>query len=228
MNHMPNPDLLSPPRVAKPVRRRGRPAGDDAAAVPEERVLDLAFHAFSERGYEGTTLRELAKQLGVSHNLINVRFGSKADLWRRAVDARVARIAPRVWAAFDAPGLEDSERLAMLIHSFCRWASENLEFVGLSHIEGRRATWRLDYLVNAYIQPFKTRFDALLNRVGSQRQLRDISSSALMALLVEGVGFYFSSAPLLARMGAADEIAPERIAGQAEKFAEFLIAGLLI
>jgi len=223
-------DLVKPARpsgAAKP-RRRGRPAGDDAGAVPEERMLDLAFHTFSERGYEGTTLRELSKELGVSHNLINVRFGSKADLWRRAVDVRVARIAPAVWAAFDAPGLNDTERLRVLIHSFCRWAAENPEFVGLTHIESRRATWRIDYLVNAYIMPFKTRFDALLNQVAAQRPLRDISSSALMALLVEGVGFYFASAPLMQRMHVAAEIAPEQIPLQIRKFADLILAGLLI
>ena len=77
---------------SKPLsRRRGRPRADTLHAVPEARVLDLAFQAFARRGYEGTTLRSLAKQLGVSHNLLNVRFGTKSNLWRRAVDARVAR-----------------------------------------------------------------------------------------------------------------------------------------
>src|SRR3546814_13669184 len=70
------------------VRRRGRPANNAAHSVPEQRMLDLAFHSFAQKGYEGTTLRDLAKQLGVSHNLLNVRFGSKADLWRCAVDAQ--------------------------------------------------------------------------------------------------------------------------------------------
>ena len=214
--------------VARAVRRRGRPANDAAGAVPEERMLDLAFRTFAERGYEGTTLRKLTKELGVSHNLINVRFGSKADLWRRAVDARIARIAPSVWAAFDAPGLDDTARLRALIRSFCRWAAENPDFVGMTHTEGRRSTWRIDYLVNAYIMPFKARFDALLNLVASQRPVREISSTALMALLVEGVGFYFASAPMMKRMHIADEIAPGQITQQVDHFAALITAGLLI
>src|SRR5271170_6620732 len=84
----PNPKALS--------RRRGRPRADAVHAIPEARVLDLAFQNFARRGYEGTTLRALAKQLGVSHNLLNVRFGTKSSLWRRAVDARIAQAAPPV------------------------------------------------------------------------------------------------------------------------------------
>jgi TetR/AcrR family transcriptional regulator len=216
-----------PQKTAQTSRRRGRPPSHAADGIREEQVLDLAFHAFAQRGYEGTTVRELAKQLGVSHNLLNVRFGTKADLWRRAVDARVARIAPPVFAAFDAPGLDDDARLHELVHRFCRWAADNPEFVALTHIEGRRATWRLGYIVEAYILPFKQRLDALITSIARKRPVRDISTSALMALLVQGVGFYFASGPLLDYMGHADEIAPERVGRQVGIFADFILAGLL-
>lgn len=215
------------PVPAPLTRRRGRPASDAAHAVPEKRVLDLAFQAFAERGYEGTTLRELANLLGVSHNLLNVRFGSKANLWRRAVDVRVERIAPPVFAVFDAPGMDDEARLRALVHRFCAWASENPDFVSLSHAEGRRATWRIDYLVDAYIMPFKERLDALLERVASVRPVRAISTSAFMAMLVQGVGFYFASGPMLERIGATAEISPDHVERQVRVFAEFILAGLL-
>jgi TetR/AcrR family transcriptional regulator len=190
-------------------------------------VLAAAFRSFAERGYEATTLREMAKDLGVSHNLLNVRFGSKADLWRRAVDARVALIAPSVIAAFDVPGLASEARLRELVLRFCGWAAANPDFVALSHAEGRRATWRLDYLVDAYILPFKVRLDALLAEVAADRPVRGISTTAFMAMLVQGVGFYFASAPMLARMGAGDEIAVRHTERQVRIFADFIVAGLL-
>lgn len=213
--------------VARPARRRGRPVSDGAQAVRETDVLAAAFHSFAERGYEATTLRELAKDLGVSHNLLNVRFGSKADLWRRAIDARVAQVSPPVFAAFDAPGLTSEARLRELVLRFCGWAAQNPDFVGLSHAEGRRATWRLDYLVDAYILPFKRRLDTLLGEVAAERPVRDISTTAFMALLVQGVGFYFASAPMLARIGAADEIENTHTERQVRIFADFILAGLL-
>ncbi|MBU0776266.1 MAG: TetR/AcrR family transcriptional regulator, partial [Alphaproteobacteria bacterium] len=87
----------------RPQRTRGRPALNAAHALDEDKLLALAFATFAERGYEATTLRDLSKRLGVSHNLLNVRFGRKEDLWIRAVDWRMAQASPFVEAAFDEP-----------------------------------------------------------------------------------------------------------------------------
>lgn len=196
-------------------------------AVSEDVVLDAAFRAFADRGYEGTTLRELAKELGVSHNLLNVRFGTKENLWRSAVDAQVARIAPQVFAAFDALDLEEEARLRELVRRFCRWAAANSEFVALSYVEGRRSTWRLEYIVDAYIGPFKRRLDDLLAAVAAKRPVHPISTGALMSLLVQGVGFYFASAPMLNRLGVGAEIAADEAERQVDLCADFLLTALL-
>src|SRR5271154_3682979 len=221
------PKAAKGPRTKPLSRRRGRPRADAVHAVPEARVLNLAFQTFARRGYEGTTLRALAKQLGVSHNLLNVRFGKKSDLWRRAVDARVAQAAPPVYAAFDAPGLNDEWRLRQFVHRFCRWALENPELVGITNVECRHASWRLDYIVDGYLLPFKRRLDALMENVSATRPVRRLSTPALMSILVQGVGFYFASGPTLERIGAAHEIAPAQLDVQVALFAEFILAGLL-
>jgi TetR/AcrR family transcriptional regulator len=221
------PSAAKGPRTKPLSRRRGRPRADAVHAVPEARVLNLAFQTFARRGYEGTTLRALAKQLGVSHNLLNVRFGTKSNLWRRAVDARVAQAAPPVYAAFDAAGLNDEWRLRQFIHRFCRWALENPELVGITNVECRHASWRLDYIVDGYLLPFKQRLDALMENVAAVRPVRRLSTPALMSILVQGVGFYFASGPMLERIGAAHEIAPAQLDAQLALFAEFILAGLL-
>jgi len=218
---------LTAEKTTPAVRKRGRPAGNGVHAVSEDRVLDLAFGAFAERGYEGTTLRELAKELGVSHNLLNVRFGTKEELWRRAVDARVARIGPPVFEAFEDAGLDEEARLRELVHRFCRWAAENGEFAALSYVEGRRATWRIDYIVDAYLRPFKERLDGLLGSVAKRRPVHPIATSAFMAMLVQGVAFYFASRPMLDRLGVGEEIEPGHIDAQIDMFADFILAALL-
>jgi TetR/AcrR family transcriptional regulator len=189
--------------------------------------MDLAFEAFARQGYDGTTLRALAKELGVSHNLINVRFGTKSTLWRRAVDARVARAAPPVYAALDQPGVDDETRLRQFIHRFCHWAQENPELVGLTNVECRHPSWRLDYIVDGYLLPFKQRLDALMQRVARIRPVYPLSTPALMSLLVQGVGFYFASRPMLERIGAAHEIQDSHLEAQVTVFANFILGALL-
>ncbi len=209
-----------------PVRPRGRPAGNAAHAVDEAALLAQAFEAFAARGYDGVTLRDLAKQLGVSHNLLNVRFGRKEELWRRAVEWRLDTAAAPVVAAFAVKG--DPEcRLRALVHRFCHWATEHSDIVALTHFEGRHDSWRLGFIVERFILPFKQRLDALVGEVAAVRPVAAISTPALMALLVQGVGFFYGAAPLQRRIGAGSEIGPDQAKARAAAMADFLLAGLL-
>ena len=60
-----------------------------------------------------------------------------------------------------------------------------------------------------------------------RRSVFDLSTPALMALLVQGVGYYFSAIPLQQRLGAGAEVDSDHAAGQAARLAEFVLAALL-
>lgn len=60
-------------------RNRRDPEGHRAA------ILTAAREAFTERGYSGTTLREIASRAGVTHGLIRQQFESKEKLFLAAV-----------------------------------------------------------------------------------------------------------------------------------------------
>ena len=212
--------------LERPRRTRGRPAHNAVQALDEDHLLGLAFATFAERGYEGTTLRDLAKRLGVSHNLLNVRFGRKEDLWTRAVDWRMAQASPLVETVFEEMADPES-RLRHLVHRFCLWATLNADIVALTHVEGCRSTWRLDHIVDRFVLPFQERLDGLLEAVRERRPVNGLSTPAIMALLVQGVGFYFSAKPMLERLGAGEEVHQAHAADQAERMAEFLLSALL-
>lgn len=207
-------------------RRRGRPALDTVHAIDESVLLGAAFAMFAERGFDSTTMRELARELGISHNLLNVRFGRKADLWKTAVDWRMVEASASVVAAFDGQGTAE-QRLRDLVRRFCEWATENRDIVGISYHEGQRDSWRLDYIAQTFIRPFQLRLDALIAEVRALRPVHALSTTALMALLVQGVGFYFAARPLQLQLGEAADESRETALRQARQFADFLTNGLL-
>src|SRR4030081_2058860 len=104
-------------------KRAGRPKAQDAP-VSVEQILDAAFRAFATYGYDGVAVRTLNRELGVSHNLIHQRFGSKQGLWYAAVDRAFSQQITELATAFD-PTLEDPlTQLNHAIRRFVRYSAE--------------------------------------------------------------------------------------------------------
>ncbi|GAB2890251.1 TetR family transcriptional regulator [Streptomyces deserti] len=73
-------------------RRRGRPPRTESADAPatRDRILDAARAEFSERGYEKTSVRGIAKAAGVDSALVHHYFGTKEQVFEAAVEVAMA------------------------------------------------------------------------------------------------------------------------------------------
>lgn len=107
------------PTTEPPAKRPGRPEGGSGQV--RTGILDAAEVVFAGHGYAGTTLREVAKLVGVTQALITYYFGSKFELFsetylRRAVEIADARTAGL--AALRAEGRADD--IVAVIEAFLR------------------------------------------------------------------------------------------------------------
>jgi AcrR family transcriptional regulator len=88
-------------------RRRGRPGYD------LESVLQAAVEVFNERGYDGASMEDLSRRLGIAKSGIYHHVSGKEELLRMALD----RALDGLWAAaddarsMDAPAIERLEAL---------------------------------------------------------------------------------------------------------------------
>jgi AcrR family transcriptional regulator len=57
-----------------------------------EQLLDVGRKLFAERGYEGTSIEEIASQAGVSKPVVYEHFGGKEGLYAVVVDREVDRL----------------------------------------------------------------------------------------------------------------------------------------
>ncbi len=77
---------------------RGRPREFDA-----EKALGRALKVFWRKGYEGATLADLTRAMGINRPSLYASFGSKEGLFRRALDRYAEGPAAFVSAALDEP-----------------------------------------------------------------------------------------------------------------------------
>lgn len=76
-----------PSRQAR--RGRGRPAGDLSNEI-RSRIVDVALRHFILSGFEGASVARIAREAGVSRQLIHLRYGSKAQMFETVMTEREA------------------------------------------------------------------------------------------------------------------------------------------
>jgi AcrR family transcriptional regulator len=93
-------------------------------------LLDIAVEAFIERGYEATSMDELAARLGITKSAIYHHVSSKVDLLRLALD----RALDALFAVTEEPGATTGraiDRLEHVVRGSVRVLIDELPFVTL-------------------------------------------------------------------------------------------------
>ncbi|MFF4471977.1 TetR family transcriptional regulator [Streptomyces sp. NPDC001599] len=95
-------------------RRRGRPPRKESGDT-RDRILTTAREEFSERGYEKTSVRGIAKSAGVDPALVHHYFGTKEQVFEAAIEVAFAPAMDAPEAIADGPLDGVGERLTRFI-----------------------------------------------------------------------------------------------------------------
>lgn len=93
-------------------------------ALRERQLVELAEALFSERGYRGASMDELARRAGVTKPVIYELFGNKDGLFRACLDRSADRLAAGVAEAVRSE-TEPDARLRAGGLAFLRFAQDN-------------------------------------------------------------------------------------------------------
>jgi len=95
------------------------------------RVLEAAAACFSEKGFAGTSMRDISRASGVLQSLIHHHFGTKQELWQEVLRSFGRRYRSRQDAFMSGENLDRSDFLKGAETLF-RFQLENPELLRLS------------------------------------------------------------------------------------------------
>ncbi|MDN0197987.1 TetR family transcriptional regulator [Streptomyces sp. S.PNR 29] len=102
------------PGTSPASRRRGRPPRTESGDT-RDRILTAAREEFSERGYEKTSVRGIAKAAGVDPALVHHYFGTKEQVFEAAVEVAFAPVLRARDTVLEGPPDDVGERLTRMI-----------------------------------------------------------------------------------------------------------------
>jgi AcrR family transcriptional regulator len=217
-------ETMSAPSRRRPSRR---PRREDSPASLDD-ILGAALKAFATQGYDGVALRTLNRELGVSHNALNGRFGSKEALWYATVDWAFQPLVLRLATAFDPTVTDPLDQLRITMRTFLEYSAARPELLGLMNIEGRQDTERLAYVYNTYIQPALAPVQRLLDHLVATGRTRPISLRTFNFVLAHGAAAQFTLGPLARHFDPADPLEPAAVKAHAELAADLIVRALEI
>ena len=74
----------------------------------KEKILEAALEQFSQKGYDGTNIRELTASLGLVKSSMYKHFKSKEDIWNTLLDEMIAYYNRRFGSPENLPPVPDS------------------------------------------------------------------------------------------------------------------------
>ena len=207
-------------------RTRGRPLLSKGNAITGYKLLDAVLIAFGENGFDGTSVREIARGLQVSHNLIPQRFGSKKRLWYAAVDHGFGRVSEELIREAKTLGTDDLLVLRGLLARSIEIYATHPSLLKIINREASQPGLRLDYLFDTFIKPVRDFGEIWLNQLIDQGRIRPTSVTLIYFMLTYGAGGLFTMPALTAKLNDGEETLSAR--AQAEMAVNIIFDGLII
>lgn len=215
--------------VAAAPRRRGRPSRDDVA-MPREEILLRAFAAFARDGYDGVSLRSLARECGISDSLISHHFGSKPALWEEAADSVFQPIYARLLALIDSLAAAGNDPITVLrtnLPQALKLLAAEPVLVQFMFREGEGDDVRGEYLREKYLRPYLARVDALFAQAQTLGNYRPVSPES-RHVLVLGLMRSLALPGLMRNELTAHLATPEAMAAFIDDATAVIYGGLLL
>ena len=187
------------------------------------RLLDVALKTFAARGFEGTSVRDVAAEAEVNHGMIKYYFENKDQLWRAAITFLFERMERELGGEHPEDDEADAlTRAKNRVRRYVRYCARHPEHARMMVQESIRDNERLRWAVETFIRPQHEASHEVREDAKEQGIWPAIPDASLAYIIVASAQMPFMLAPELNHLYGVDMFEERHIEAHAEALVTML------
>jgi AcrR family transcriptional regulator len=180
-----------------------------------QRILDVAEALFAERGFAGTTLRDVAAAAGLRNPSLYNHFSSKEALYAAVLERGLSPIIAGLGDFIAEPGERDA---SALVDRMMTLLAEHPMLPRLIQHETLSGGAHLSPMLRDWIQPAFEHANEMAETAPAADQWNEEQRPLLVLAMCNILLGYFSIAPLYRALNGHDLLSPDSLNAQTQLF----------
>jgi AcrR family transcriptional regulator len=215
-NAMDEQEGSSPPKTS--------PSRQERRDRTRSRLLDIALDQFAAKGFEGTSIRDIAAEAGVNHGMIKYYFDNKDRLWRAAVTLLFERMERELAGPHpEDEGADSLQKVKNRLRRYVRYCARHPEHARIMIQESIRENSRLAWAVERFIAPQHEAASKVRSEEENTGIWPNISAASLSYIVVASCQMPFVLAQEIKHLYGVDMLHEAQIEAHADAVVDFLL-----
>lgn len=208
------------------VKKVGRPIG--SADLKMEQLFKSSLKVFGNKGFEATTLTEIATEANITRSTINYHFGNKTELWKQTIDYLTNQFINEFHSNQKFhKDLDDISILKVVIRQMVHfWADDN-GFCKMAYSELNQKSERADYFIEHMMYPLINLTKDVFGRLRKEGIIKKFDKQYQLSIVLGMVSYLFANSYMFEKLHGIDCTADELKDAHADAVIEIFFNGII-